>query len=461
MNPDPTPGFLGMSLKAQRSALIAGTTTSAELTSLALAKAQTCQSFCNAFANIPEEQAMAAARQRDLVPRRTRKLDGIPILLKDNIDTADIVTAYGSRAYENHLPKSDAALVRQLKAEGAVIVGKTTTHEFAWGVTTQSAAYGPTRNPHDRSRIPGGSSGGLAVAIASGVAAAGIGSDTGGSIRIPAALCGVVGFKPTSGLWSAEGIFPLAPTLDHPGIIAASVEDAAILASVLGLDTAAQIEDPQVEYLDALPGVPVSDDVRAPFMRAVELLRPAVQLHASSLRELFSDLYAIFAGTVLSEAGMVHFARSPAAMIESLYDPETRSRLELARAMTLGEYQACQERRRSFVLKLDEAFQSDFLILPTCACTAPGIGVDEVSIGSWSGTVREALMANTLPFNLSGYPAISLPLAVAPRALPVGLQIVARPGRDAQLLRFAAKIEATLGSFRKPAIPNSKEIGDG
>jgi aspartyl-tRNA(Asn)/glutamyl-tRNA(Gln) amidotransferase subunit A len=129
--------------------------------------------------------------------------------------------------------------------------------------------------------------------------------------------------------------------------------------------------------------------------------------------------------------------------------------------MTLGEYQTCQERRRSFVLKLDEAFQSDFLILPTCACTAPGIGVDEVFIGSWSGTVREALMANTLPFNLSGYPAISLPLAVAPRALPVGLQIVARPGRDAQLLRFAAKVEATLGSFRKPAISNSKEIGDG
>jgi aspartyl-tRNA(Asn)/glutamyl-tRNA(Gln) amidotransferase subunit A len=429
--------------------------------SLALAKAQTCQSFCNAFAAIAEDEAMAAARLRDSAPRRARKLDGLPVLLKDNIDTADIVTAYGSRAYENHLPKNDAAIVRRLRAEGAVIVGKTTTHEFAWGVTTQSTAYGPTRNPHDRSRIPGGSSGGLAVAVASGVAAAGIGSDTGGSIRIPAALCGVVGFKPSAGLWSAEGIFPLAPTLDHPGIIAASVEDVIMLAAALGLDAVREVANPKIEFLERLPDVPVSEEVKGAFHRALEMLRATFTMEASSLALLFSDLYSVFAGTVLAEGGMVHFARSADTIIDALYDPETRTRLELARGLALGDYQVCQERRRSFVLKLDEAFRSDFLMLPSCACTAPPIGKDEVAIGPWSGTVREALMANTLPFNLSGYPAISLPLPVAPRGLPVGLQIVAKPGRDAHLLRFAAAVESKLNSLRETTAPTSKEIGDG
>ncbi|WP_228383636.1 amidase [Sphingopyxis fribergensis] len=452
-----TSGWLAKtSLVGQLSGLVTGEVTSVDLVTKALVDARMCQTICNAFASIAEEQALAAARSSDTKRTRRGKVEGLPILLKDNIDTHDIVTAYGSRAYRNHVPERDAPLVRRLKAEGGIILGKTTTHEFAWGVTTQSTAFGITRNPHDRSRIPGGSSGGLAAAIASGVAGAGIGSDTGGSVRIPAALCGVVGFKPSAGLWPLEGFFPLAATLDHPGIIGASVDDVIVLASALGLDLAEDTGAPRVEYLEDLPGAPLDSEVRNRVKEAIDAIAMSLPVQLSNLRPLFAHLFPVFAGTVLAEAGMVHFARSSADTIASLYDPDTQSRLERSRLTSLAEYEACQQQRRSFVQAFKKEFRSDFLILPTCICTAPRIGEDEISIGSWAGTVREALMAYTSPFNLNGYPAISLPLPTTAGSLPAGIQIVGRPGGDGHLLRFAATVEAILASPRRSTLP-SKE----
>jgi aspartyl-tRNA(Asn)/glutamyl-tRNA(Gln) amidotransferase subunit A len=201
-----------MPLTEALSALIGKRTSAHELTKRALAAAESCKSDLNAFSVIAHSPALLAAAESD---RRyefgnPRPLEGLPIAVKDIIDTRGIETRYGSSAYLGHVPDEDAQAVKLLVDAGAVIIGKTTTHEFAWGVTTASPAFGDTLNPHHTAHIPGGSSGGAAAAVAYGSVAASLGTDTGGSVRIPAALCGVVGFKPTFGMIPSSGIFPLA-----------------------------------------------------------------------------------------------------------------------------------------------------------------------------------------------------------------------------------------------------------
>jgi len=438
-------------LRESLAALGEGRLTATALVGQALQLAHACNEAVNAFSLIADRQAEDEAAQADrrYADGRAGPLEGLPIVVKDLIDTAGIETRYGSRAYLGHVPAQDADVVRRLKDAGAVVIGKATTHEFAWGVTTSHDSFGDTRNPHDTTRIPGGSSGGTAAAIASGAVAAGLGTDTGGSVRIPAALCGVAGFKPTWGALSTDGIFPLAPTLDHPGILGRSMDDVQLLAAALGM-SASNGDSPQAArfgVISFIAPVPLESGVAAAFAGALARVGRQFACRELQTEGVFDGAFETFAGIVLAEGAMSHLARSNWDWIVQHYGAETIQRLTLARAVTLGEYGNCLEARRRFIGRLDAAITGvDFLLLPTCPCVAPLLRQDDIVIGPWSGTARRALMTYTSPFNLAGYPAITLPIPQAPGLLPAGLQIVARPGEDGRLLQIAQTLESMLAA---------------
>ncbi|MDI7865316.1 amidase [Rhizobiaceae bacterium n13] len=425
-------------------------TSSSELVGRSLASAHACQNDIRAFSEIDADGALAAAAACDenYASANNRQLEGIPVAVKDLFDTRGVPTRYGSAAYATHIPLRDARVVEALRDSGAVILGKTTTHEFAWGVTTASRNFGDTLNPIDRSRIPGGSSGGMAAAIAYGAVPVGLGTDTGGSVRIPAALCGVVGFKPSVGRLSTEGVFPFSFSLDHVGILGRTVDDACRLAAALGIKAAAN-RDPgrlRVGVVSCIGSVPMEPAVERAFAATCSKLALRHHLVPVINVGLFDDAFEAFAGIVLTEGGVVHFSRNDIGFIQSTYEAETASRLRLAEVMVLGDYARCQQARRRIQRQFSEQMRSfDLLLLPTCPCVAPRVGEDTVAIGEWTGTIREALMANTAPFNLTGNPAISIPIGLGnPGPLPVGLQIVAPLGRDEDLLRIASEFEALL-----------------
>ena len=443
-------------LRQTLASLSAGQVSATELAQQALERARLGQSRVNAFATIAQDSALRAAEESD---RRyalgaPRALEGLPITVKDLIDMQGVETRYGSAAYNGHVPVRDAELARALIQQGAVIIGKTTTHEFAWGVSTASDTFGDTRNPLDLARIPGGSSGGAAASIADGTVAAGIGTDTGGSVRIPAALCGVVGYKPSFGVLPTQGILPLSPSLDHPGLLGACVDDVVVLAQALGIGAGTAAEPPTVR-LGVIPRIePIapSDEVRTAFEDALARMSGAFTLDEINTTGLFGETYAAFATIVLAEGGITHFSRNDWSVISTRYGAETVDRLTRSKALTLGDYAQAQEARRRFAAALGKAMQSaDFLVLPTLPCTAPLIGQTELRIGDWAGTVREALMTYTAPFNLAGCPAVSIPLPAEGSALPAALQVVGRPGDDGTLLQLALKIEGMVGPQDRPA----------
>jgi len=416
----------------------------------AIASAQSCRTEIRAFAEIDAlgarlSGAVSDDRYRD---RKARALEGIPVAVKDLFDTAGLATRYGSPAYSDNMPSADAEIIRILRKRGAAIIGKTTTHEFAWGVTTASDYFGDTLNPWDHGKIPGGSSGGMAAAIAYGTVSAGLGTDTGGSVRIPAALCGVVGFKPTYGLLSTEGVFPLAPSLDHVGVMGRSVGDVEMVVSALGIrnDIAPRTSRYRIGVAGKTNDLPISSDVQRSLEKAYAVLEPHYDLVEVGELPSFKRGFEAFAGIVLAEGGMVHFSRHDREYVQASYGPETASRLAMAEETTIRTYADSQQVRRVFVHQLDNAMADlDFLLLPTCPCTAPAVGADQITIGSWNGSVREALMFYTAPFNLAGMPALSLPISRAEAdGMPVGLQIAARRGRDNGLLAFASEVEAHL-----------------
>jgi aspartyl-tRNA(Asn)/glutamyl-tRNA(Gln) amidotransferase subunit A len=437
-------------------ALGSGRTTSRLLTEQALDMADACKRTLNAFSVIARDSALEAATESDrrYAQGKQRPLEGLPIGVKDLIDTKGIETRYGSAAYMGNVPATDADVVRALVEQGAIIIGKTTTHEFAWGVTTASAAFGDTLNPLDTTRIPGGSSGGAAAAIAYGAVAAGLGTDTGGSVRIPAALCGVVGFKPTLGTFSTRGIFPLAPTLDHPGLLGGSVEDIMVLAEALGIEVRGiDAKDAiRLGVIREIAPIPLSPEVASPFDCAIERLGEVFAFSEVDTSGLFEGVVQSFAGIVLTEGGVGHLGRNDWDWITRHYSPETVDRLDRAKAVVLNDYAQWQETRRRFVTKLSRIMSTiDYLVLPTCPCTAPAANESSMTIGNWFGTVREALMTYTAPFNVAGFPAISIPLASNVYHLPASLQIVAKPRADGALLRIAQQMELTLRTGTVPA----------
>jgi aspartyl-tRNA(Asn)/glutamyl-tRNA(Gln) amidotransferase subunit A len=439
------------SLRHSLGELAGGRVSASELVQDTLARADATQHRLNAFAAIAHEPAMAAAAESDrrYAEGRPRPLEGVPIGVKDLIDTRGIETRYGSPAFIGHVPAADACVVRTLVEQGVIVIGKTTTHEFAWGVTTASDAFGDTLNPIDPRRIPGGSSGGAAVAIADGVVAAGLGTDTGGSVRIPAALCGVTGFKPTFGTLPTRGVFPLAASLDHPGLLGGCVDDVGVLADALGIGAgfgaADALDDECVGVICAIGPVPPSTEIAGAFAVAADALASAFRVEELDTADVFSDCFGAFARIVLVEGAMVHFARNDPDWIAVHYGAETVERLAFAKAMRMEDYALAQHARRKFSGDLGRLMaRHRFIVLPTTPCAAPLVGETTLAIGDWAGSVREALMTYTAPFNLAGCPAISIPLHRGAGALPAGLQIVARPGDDAALLRIARQMEQVL-----------------
>ncbi|KIC11168.1 hypothetical protein RA19_07380 [Leisingera sp. ANG-M1] len=418
----------------------------------ALARAKRCRIDINAFSVLNRKDALIAATESEQRYKNgtPRPLEGVPVAVKDMIDTAGCETRYGSQAFVGNVPDRDAAVVRTLREAGAIITGKTTTHEFAWGVTTASETFGDTLNPHDTSRIPGGSSGGMAAAIAYGAVSAGLGTDTGGSVRIPAALCGTVGFKPTYNRLSSQGIFPLAKSLDHPGILGAAMEDVLTLSAVFGMAPQRPPEKLRIAAFPYLRPVPTDAATAAAFEAFCRQLEPLARITPLQDTDMFDGLFDAFADTVLVEAGTEHSARHDPEFIRETYQAETASRIELAQAKTISDLTEARQRTWQFQSDLEQLFEDyDFLILPTCPCTAPLRGQKDLAIGSWSGSERQALMAYTAPFNLAGTPALSLPVHhLTGSELPVGVQLVAPSGSDEALLGLAAEIEDML---RPPA----------
>ena len=357
--------------------------------------------------------------------RPTHVGGGIRLAVKDLFDTAGLTTTYGSILFADHVPARSAEAVGRLESAGYSNVGKTNLHEFAYGVTSQNPHFGTVPNPIAPGRIAGGSSGGSAAALAAGLADAALGTDSGGSIRIPAACCGVVGFKPTYGLVPLDGCFPLAPTFDHAGPMARSVGECAAMMEALapGFEPRAPREIAVgvawAEHCDPL----VAQRVRG--AAALVGARPVDFPLAEGLGQAF-----------MGEVADVH--RHLFAENADQYGEGLRTKIERCLALTEAEIDISSRARSAYAERCEAAFEGlDLLIVPTLAFVAPPLPDSELD-------VREEIIRFTFPFNALGWPALALPCGLAEDGLPASLQLVGRPGDDALVLAVGSMLEASL-----------------
>ncbi len=425
------------------------------------ARRQRWEPHLRAYLNL-SPSAGQEARRVDAGEVRGR-LAGVTLGVKDLYDVAGLPTTGGSKAYGSEPASKDAHAVALLRAQGAIVTGKLNTEELAFGIITA-----PTRNPFDLERIPGGSSGGSAAALAAGMVTLALGSDTAASIRLPAALCGVVGFKPSAGVVSRSGVMPLSTTLDHAGPMARDVASVALLFEELaGYDP----DDPQ--SLPALPpegeetrrlGVPWSWIETEAARDVLEALRGAlgtaealgyslVPVDLPPHRE-FSRLQVKIRGP---ETFYIHrnaIADRPERFGEGLVERILRGRGTLAE-----DYVAALEERWALTRRLERDLAAqgvDGLLLPTAPVTAPRSGALEVTLGDGQNAeVRDALIRYTAPFNITGWPAVSIPMGLDRDGLPIGLQIVGRRFEDRRLLRRAAEMESALPAMPWPEPPTA------
>jgi aspartyl-tRNA(Asn)/glutamyl-tRNA(Gln) amidotransferase subunit A len=375
----------------------------------------------------------------------TLPLGGLPIAVKDVIDCAGMPTAAGS-SFNTVQPRS-AKLVDQLVAAGASVVGKTQAHQFSFGTTGDVSFAGPARNAKDPTLMAGGSSGGSAVAVALGIVDAAVGTDTAGSIRIPAALNGVAGFKPTFGTVSSAGIFPLSPSLDTPGFIAREASTlAALWEAVAGQADGAEGTRPQPVRFGVLPGSSLSgmaSKVREGFGRVVERLTGKPHTVAETWPVDLELLRRHYLSIIGWEGSMVHGGL--ARLAPDLYDDEIRQRISDISGVTFHDYlaalNAAEQQRQELMRLFDD---HDVLVSPTLAIETPRLGQRLVEDDSGLGQVWGALAHFTSPWNVVGFPAISLPIPEAVHPAPVGLQLIGKPHGDQQLLQIAQKVEGML-----------------
>ena len=381
--------------------------------------------------------------------RSTGQLAGIPIAVKDLFETKDVRTTAGSLFFKDYVPTEDAVAVQKLKEAGAVIMGKTNTHEIALGVTTVNPHYGVTRNPWDMTRIPGGSSGGSAVAVASGMSLAALGSDTGGSIRIPASLCGVVGLKPTFGRVSVRGVFPLSWNLDHVGPLTHSVKDAGLILQVIaGYDAddpfcvnhpmddyLAQIEDGVKGWCIALAVGSFIEGADAEVLQAVQQAGKVFEKLGAKIEIVDMSFLrqAAQANGLMTPADGAAYHRERLADAPEKFGADVRLRLETGRNFTSTEYILARRTQTEMKRRMEIFFeQYDLLILPSTPITAPLIE------GSDAVEQARRLTRFTAPFNLTGLPALSVPCGFSKDGLPIGLQIVSRAWNESSVLRAGA-----------------------
>jgi aspartyl-tRNA(Asn)/glutamyl-tRNA(Gln) amidotransferase subunit A len=358
---------------------------------------------------------------------------GIRLAVKDLFDTAGLVTTYGSALFADHLPSRTAPAVAVLEAAGYGGVGKTNLHEFAYGTTSENPHFGIVPNPLSPERVAGGSSGGNAAALVLGAADVALGTDSGGSIRIPAACCGIVGFKPTYGLVSLEGCFPLAPSFDHGGPMA---RDAATCEAAF----AALVPDHEPARLESLEefevGVAWTED-------ASPLVRERVLAAAARFPRRRTLDFPRPEGTsalFMHEVADVH--RELFAENADLYGEDVRIKIERCLAVSDGDAEDAARRRDEYRERAEEALQGlDLLVTPTLPTIAPRIGEG----GPGDLGVRESLISRTYPFNLLGWPALALPCGSAEDGMPASVQLVGRAGSDALVLATGRMLENALG----------------
>lgn len=446
-----------------------------EVTKLMLARIERLNPKLNAYLTVSGELALAQAKkaEAELFAPRGRKayrdrgsLHGIPISLKDNIYTKDIRTTAGSKILKDFVPQRDAVVVSQLKEAGAIILGKTNLHEFAYGVTTNNPHFGPTRNPWGVDRIPGGSSGGSAAAVAVGLCYGSIGTDTGGSIRIPAALCGIAGLKPTFGRVSVADVVPLSPRLDCVGPLARSAADAALLLDPIfvrgereaSLRSATRSKSPSLRGLRI--GVPkdfflkiVCVEVEYAFENALRELRKL----GATLKEVSIPLLQETedAGNQIAWAEATHYHQHagwfPARAAD--YGEDVRTRLEIGAKVAATAYLKALAQREAFIGAFHSAMADaklDALVAPTTPIPAPAIGEETTAVCGTNHPTRALLLRNNRPANLGGLPAISFPCGLTPDGLPVGLQLIGCVTDEALLLCIGHALELALPSAHPP-----------
>ncbi len=432
--------------------LRAGETTCAQTTEECLARIHAENDRLNAFILVMADEARAQARALDADLKAGHDhgpLHGVPISIKDILDVRGTPTTAASRVRDGHFALHDCPTVAHLRRAGAVFVGKTNLHEFAFGTTNEDSAYGPARNPHDLSRSPGGSSGGSAASLAAGIGLATIGTDTGGSIRIPAAACGLVGLKPSLGDVSTVGVVPLSRTMDHVGPLTLTVGDASLVYhALLGDPVKAppapvpirglRVAVPRPYFCDLL-----DDEVRAAFDGALERLRHAgvhvddIEIHHAT------DLPAIYLHLVLADAAAYH-AHTLEAMPER-YTKPVRLRLEMGRYVLAEDYVRALAGRDVLMREVDAGLaEHDALILPTLPIPAPVIGESTVRIGEQNEPVRSAMLRLTQLFDVTGHPAISIPCGKTRAGLPCGLQLVGCRQQTDALMRVALACERPI-----------------
>lgn len=403
----------------------------------------------NAFITRLDAQALSEAKSAEQSIRNGRylgPLHGIPISLKDLIDVAGTKTTSGS-AQPSVEAAHDAPAVTRLKHAGAIIIGKTNLHEFAFGTTSEETAFGPVRNPHDPSRSAGGSSGGAAAALAAGMCFGALGTDTGGSIRIPSAACGTVGLKATVGEISCEGVVPLSTSLDHLGPMARSVTDVALLFDVLTERPPHVVARPEEPLTFGVPGPYFCDRLENGARQALARARDALASAGHTVRDLTIDRASwtphVYLHIVLPEASRYHatfLERSP-----SLYSPGVRVRLEMGRYLLAEDYVRAMRLRQLLTTAVDRALDDcDALIVPTLPIPAPPLGAATVEVNGTEEPVRAAMLRLTQLFNITGHPSLALPAPHDVDSLPRSVQIVGPRHTTARLLSIARTVEHCL-----------------
>ncbi|ART70395.1 amidohydrolase [Mycobacterium dioxanotrophicus] len=433
--------FRDRELSALAAELRAGQTTSAELVEQSLAAISRLNPILNAFTAVDAEGARAAARTAD--QERAQGCDrgvlhGIPVSVKDLLDIAGQITTSGSLV-NPRLAAADAECVRRLRAAGAVIVGKNVLHEFAYGATGDRSAHGPSRNPWDANKISGGSSGGSAVATAAGMVPLAVGTDTAGSVRVPAALCGVAGFKPAYGAISTVGVRALAASLDHVGVFATTASGVADAYAVMASDPIRPIDAaPRVGWVDPECFGPCDPAIVACVRDA--LGRAGISVEGTA-RLPFSagELFSVLSILQSSEAYAEHV--EDLAGHEHTIDAEVVERLQRGRDTAAWQYVRAGRQRDTLRTAAAELFDRfDVLAMPTVPTVATDLDQRAHEIDGHAVEVRSALLSLTCPWNLTGHPALSVP-AGSVSGLPVGLQLITTPGDEGMLFELASRIE--------------------
>jgi aspartyl-tRNA(Asn)/glutamyl-tRNA(Gln) amidotransferase subunit A len=425
----------------------------------------------NAYLHVDPEGARAAAAEQDAIdaartaiadeheaggvdaPDPRRPLAGMPICVKDIVDVAAMPTTAGGADWVRH-PEEDATVVARLRAAGAIVIGKGNTNEFACGIDGRNPHKGDCRNPYDPERLTGGSSSGPAASVAAGMAEGGVGTDTSGSIRVPAALCGVVGIRPTRGLVPGEGVVPLAWSLDAIGPLARDVATAALLLDVFagrppspapGADVADLRLGLARELLE-LAEEPVAEAIET---AAADLAERGAEIVDCTLPDLrhATRIHRIIQTTEVAAAHAPWFERQ-----RDLYAPEVRARIEPGYSLGAAAYLRAQRHRRLFTRAFAAAIEGlDAVLAPSSPVLAPRIADEEVMIRGRRRRTRPALLSCAAALSQLDCPAVSVPAGLR-QGLPVGLQLIGRPGAEDLLLRIAAAVESNVGPIRPAAV---------